>query len=240
MASGRQRYRRLQVENVWVRMAFELLAIIFAITFCCVTIVSAYEATYSEATQSNTIDYAMQLGHSVSGLVGREAVEESDETRFDYLAERYSADLESCFISGSTMNTGAVYIMKDGEPVLYAASERYAEVLADAGLLDAETGASGEELDAALRNVFAGGESVLGERPLCVALVPMTDGASALPYAVTAVSVAFRDSFDYDSAVRGRIILISIVVCLLLVAYYCASAAITDRNRIKEKAVSEQ
>lgn len=235
MASVKQRYRRLQVKNVWLRTAFEIIAIVFAIIFCCVTIVTAYEKTYSEANAGNARDNALQLAHSISHLVTREATEMEDKERREYVAGVYADQLNSCFIQEDVLYTGAVYVITDGQPDVYAAADRYSETLESAGL----TGEGGERLEDAIRQAFTGIESVVTEGDVCIALVPGMDGADAIPYSVTAVSVVNRDSFDYDSTVRGRVTIISVVVGAIIVGYYLASAYITERNRVKEKAVNE-
>jgi len=236
MASAKQRYRRLQVKNVWARTAFEIVAIIFAIVFCCVTIVSAYEKTYSEAAASSAQDNAMQLAHSISHLVTREATEMDDKERRDYVAGVYADQLESCFIQEDVLYTGAVYVLTDSQPAIYAQAQRYAESLESGGL------ASGEgalRLQKAIREAFTGIESVVVEGDVCIALVPASDETDSMPYSVTAVSVLNRDSFDYNSTVRGRVTVISLVVGALIVGYYLVSASITEKNRVKEKAVNE-
>lgn len=236
MASAKQRYRRLQVKNVWLRTAFEIVAIIFAIVFCCVTIVSAYEKTYSDAAAGSAKDNALQLAHSISHLVTREATEMDDKERRDYVAGVYARQLESCFIQEDVLYTGAVYVLTDGQPNVYAAAERYADTLEAYGLAADE---GGERLEQAIREAFTGIESVVVEGDICVALVPGADETDSMPYSVTAVSVVNRDSFDYNSTVRGRVTIISVVVGALIVGYYLVSAYITEKNRVKEKAVNE-
>ena len=235
MTSVKQRYRRLQVKNVWARTAFEIGAIIFAIVFCCVTIVTAYEHTYSEAAAGSAKDNALQLAHSISHLVTREEVEMEDKERREYVAGVYADQLEGCFIQEDVLYTGAVYVMVDGRPEVYAAADRYAETLDTYGL----SGQDSTVLDDAVREAFMGIERVVAEGDVSIALVPATDGAEALPYSVTAVSVVNRDSFEYNSTVSGRVTIISVVVGALIVGYYLASAYITERNRVKEKAVNE-
>ena len=235
MASGKQQYRRLQVRNVWHRTAFEIVAIIFAIVFCCVTIVSAYEKTYSEAAASSAKDSALQLAHSISHLVTRDAVEMEDKERRDYVAGVYAEQLDSCFIREDEMYSGAVYVLTDSQPAIYAAAGRYAEVLE--AFAAAEDGNA--RLEQAVRDAFTGIESVVAEGDVCIAFVPGTDDSDVMPYSVTAVSVFNRDSFDYNSTVRGRVIVISMVVGALIVGYYLVSAYITEKNRVKEKAVNE-
>lgn len=235
MASVKQRYRRLQVKNVWARTAFEIVAIIFAIVFCCVTIVSAYENTFSEAAAENARGNALQLAHSISHLVTRDAVEMEDKERREYVAGVYADQLESCFIQEDVLYSGAVYVLADGQPTVYAAAERFGDALEKFGA--AEGGS--QRLENAVISAFTGIESVVVEGDVCIALVPGTDGSSAMPYSVTAVSVVNRDSFDYNSTVRGRVMVISVVVGALIVGYYLASAYITEKNRVKEKAVNE-
>lgn len=235
MASVKQRYRRLQVKNVWARTAFEIVAIIFAIVFCCVTIVTAYENTFSQAAAENARDNALQLAHSISHLVTREAVEMEDKDRREYVAGVYADQLEGCFIQEDVLYSGAVYVLTDGQPTVYASSGRFAEALER--FIAADGGS--ERLESAVVAAFTGIENVVVEGDVCVALVPGTDESSAMPYSVTAVSVVNRDSFDYNSTVRGRIMVISVVVGALIVGYYLASAYITERNRVKEKAVNE-
>lgn len=235
MASGKQRYRRLQVKNVWARTAFEIVAIVFAMIFCCVTIVSAYEKTYSEAAAGSAKENALQLAHSISHLVTRDAVEMEDKERREYVAGVYAGQLESCFIQEDVLYTGAVYVLTDSQPAIYAAADRYAETLEVFGA--AEDGMA--RLDAAVRDAFTGIESVVVEGDVCVALVPVADDSDSTPYTVTAVSVFNRDSFDYNSTVRGRITIISVVVGAIIVGYYLASAYITEKKRTREKAVNE-
>ncbi|MBE6758915.1 MAG: hypothetical protein E7554_02350 [Ruminococcaceae bacterium] len=242
MATAKQPYRRLQVKNVWTRTIFEIVAIVFAIIFCCVTIVSAYEKTYSDAAEASAQDNAVQLAHSISHLVDREAVDIGDKDRRDYVAGLYTKQLDSCFIAEDTLYTGGVYTMVDGQPVIYAEAQRYDGMLEEHGLVTRND--DGErtmipEMETALRNAFTGIEGVVREGDVCIAFVPSTDESDAMPYAVTAVSVVHRDSFDYNSTVSGRIVIISLVVGVLIVGYYLVSALITEKNRIKEKAVNE-
>ncbi len=242
MASGKQQYRRLQVKNVWARTAFEIVAIVFAIVFCCVTIVSAYEKTYAQAAEQSAGDSAVQLAHSLSHLVDRDAVSIEDKDRRDYVAGVYTRQLESCFIAEDVLYTGAVYVMTDSQPTVYAAAGRYDETLAAHGLtVKGEDGtvSLSDDIALALRSAFTGIESVVKHGDVCIAFVPTADEDSSMPYAVTAVSVVHRDSFEYNSTVSGRIVIISLVVGVLIVGYYLISAAITERNRIKEKAVNE-
>jgi len=242
MAYGKQQYRRLQVRNVWTRTVFEIIAIVFAIIFCCVTIVAAYEKSYSEAAAESARDSAVQLAHSISHLVDRDAVSMEDKERRDYVAGLYQKQLDSCFIAEDTLYTGAVYVMADGQPTVYAAAQRYDGVLSENGLV--QTGEDGlpalsEEMTSTPRNAFTGIEGVVQEGDVCIAFVPSTDENDVMPYAVTVVSVVHRDSFDYNSTVSGRIAIISLVVGVLIVGYYLLSALITEKNRIKEKAVNE-
>jgi len=242
MASAKQPYRRLQVKNVWARTVFEIVAIVFAIVFCCVTIVTAYEKTYSEAAEISAQDNAVQLAHSISHLVDREAVSIEDKDRRDYVAELYTKQLESCFIAEDTLYTGAVYTLTDGQPVVYAGAQRYDGMLEENGLAvknDDGTRSMSSAMETALRNAFTGIESVVREGSVCIAFVPSVDENDVMPYAVTAVSVVHRNSFDYNSTVSGRIVIISLVVGVLIVGYYLVSAFITEKNRIKEKAVNE-
>lgn len=237
MASEKQFYRRLQVKNVWARTAFEIVSIVFAIVFCSVTIVTAYEKTYSEASAGNVRDSALQIAHSISHLVERDAVQMTDTERRDYVAGVYTRQLESCFIGEDVIYAGAVYVLKDGQPEAYVQTQRYTDVLGEHGLTADDEG--GQTLARAVREAFTGIENVMTEGEVCVALVPCTDEEGTIPYAVTAVSVELRDSFEYNSTVRGRITVISLVVGLVIVAYYLGSAYLTERNRIKEKAVNE-
>ncbi len=242
MASGKQQYRRLQVKNVWARTAFEIIAIVFAIVFCCVTIVTSYEKTYSEAAEKSAEDSAVQLAHSLSWLVDRDAVSIEDKERREYVAGVYTRQMDSCFIAEDVLYTGAVYVMTDGLPTVYAAAERYESTLDTYGLsVKAEDGTKNlsDDMNAALRNAFTGIETVVRQGDVCIAFVPSADENDAMPYAVTAVSVVHRDSFDYNSTVSGRIVIISLVVGVLIVGYYLISASITERNRVKEKAVNE-
>ena len=242
MATAKQPYRRLQVKNVWARTVFEIIAIVFAIVFCCVTIVTAYEKTYSDAAEASAQDNAVQLAHSISHLVDRDAVNMEDKDRRDYVAGLYQKQLDSCFIAEDTLYTGAVYVMTDGQPAVYAAAQRYEGMLAENKLLltgEDGTKALSSEMTVALRNAFTGVESVVQEGDVCIAFVPSTDESDIMPYAVTAVSVVHRDSFDYNSTVSGRIVIISLVVGVLIVGYYLISALITEKGRIKEKAVNE-
>jgi|GEM_PF-1569937 len=242
MTSGKQKYRRLQVKNVWARTAFEIVAIVFAIVFCCVTIVTAYEKTYSEAAEKSAEDSAVQLAHSISYLVDRDAVSIEDKDRRDYVAEVYTRQLNSCFIAEDVLYTGAVYVMTDSQPTVYAAADRYDETLDTYGLTskDSEGGTVlSEEMTAALRTSFTGIDTVVRQGDVCIAFVPSADEGDTMPYSVTAVSVVHRDSFEYNSTVSGRIVIISLVVGVLIVGYYLISAYITERNRIKEKAVNE-
>lgn len=236
MTSVKQRYRRLQVKNVWLRTAFEIVAIIFAIVFCCVTIVSAYEKTYSDAAAGSARDNALQLAHSISHLVTRDATRMEDKERRDYVAGVYAEQLDSCFIQEDVLYTGAVYVMTDGQPVIYAQAERYSETLEEYGL----SGEGEAKLTEAVRQAFTGIESVVEQDEIYIALVPGIDQTDVLPYSVTAVSVVNRDSFEYNSTVSGRVAIISVVVGAIIVGYYLASAYITERNRVKEKAVNEQ
>lgn len=241
MAPEIQRYRRLQVENVYLRTALEIAAIVLAIVFCAATVISSYEAVYSNATMRNTSENALQLAHSISGLLDRESSQNTEEKAGEYLSERYTKALDSCFLGEDLIYSGAIYVIRGGELSLFAASAGYKSVVEDYGLSDEATpgGLSGE-FEQGLQTAATGGESVAEKSDICVAFVPVCEQGDDLPYAIAAVSVARRDSLEYDSIVKGRLIAISVVSAILIIGYYLASAFISDRGSKKQKAVNGQ
>ena len=223
------KYKRLQVENIWLRAVCEMAAIITAIVLCCVLIISNYEKSFAEHTRLYTAENTMQIAHSLSSIADRTSLSVEDAERREYAADRISAQLDSCFISEDMLYCGAVYKV-DGENIeLFAASEQYPTALTDNGLLD-EEGAPIKELAQILDAASLGEEQSVAIDDVYIALVPLTD-EDGLVYSIVAASTTYRTSLDYPSIVRTRVVWISIVCSVLIILYYSISAARSEKKR---------
>ena len=124
-------YKRLQVDKIWLRTVFEIIAIILAIVVCGKMVVTNYEESYAAATRKSAEESSMQLAHSVAGAVNCEALAIEDDDRLDYAAQRTKDLLESCFISGDMLFSGAVYRVTADGAQIFAATDQFLKTLED-------------------------------------------------------------------------------------------------------------
>ena len=121
--------------------------------------------------------------------------------------------------------------MVGGQPIAFAQSSGYTDALRRSKLVAGDGSlkyAVRKQLDAA--SVGRASYETYGDTYM--AFEPVFDNGSDVPYAVVVTQIAYRDSMARDSAVRSRLIWISIVCGGLIVIYYLISAA---RSQSKTK-----
>ncbi|MBQ4312687.1 MAG: hypothetical protein IJC18_00630 [Clostridia bacterium] len=239
MEQKKQRYRRLQVRNIWLRTVFELAAIILAIVVCTTMIVSTYEDSYRAATRQNASDNAVQLARSISAVADAQslAVDESDR---EYVVSRYEDILDSCFIGEDMLYSGAVYTVSGSDCTLFAASEGYYQTVSDNKLASGESYKPAKSLRASFEAAANGEEVSTSVKDVYLAFRPVSHSFGEKPYAVIVASVEYRDSMEYPSLVKSRLTLISVISAVLILVYYLVSAAISEHKKRKGEAVTTE
>lgn len=228
-------YKRLQVDKIWLRTIFEIIAIILAIVVCGNMVVSNYEESYAAATRKSAEKSSMQLAHSISGVVSCDALAIEDDSRLDYAAQRTKELLESCFISGDMLFSGAVYRVTPDGAESFASTDQFVKTLEDQRLMS-----DGKPVQSLMDNIeraISGEEGSASTESAYFSFVPVND-ADGTPSAVVVTAVEFRDSLEYQSTVRKRLTMISVVSGALILIYYCISAALSQSRKKKGKVVS--
>lgn len=228
---GKTKYKRLQVERIWLRALFEMVCIITAIVLCCVLIVSNYEKSYADYTRKYTADNTLQLAHSLAGMADKGAISLEEGERRDYAADSISGQLDNCFISEDMLYSGAIYKVDGEEITLFASSEKYVPTMTENKIIGSE-GENGAQLAALLDAAALGEEQSVTIDDVYLSLVPRRD-SDGLVYSIVAASTTYRTSLDYPSIVRGRLVWISIVCSVLIIVYYSISAARSEKKRQK-------
>ncbi|MCL2486771.1 MAG: hypothetical protein FWE86_04140 [Oscillospiraceae bacterium] len=229
-------YKRLQVSNIGLRTVFEALCLIVSVMVCATMIVKGYERTFSRLTGGVSTDHTAQYAYSISNLVQKDLlftedgdVPEGDapgdsvsgggevsasDIRVEYIKEKLSGQLDSCFLSGGALHSGAVYRVNiDDLPELFAQSQSYDPEL---------SAAQAKSLSAA-----AGGEKQTGaDGELFYTYLPLYDDENggvqegSEPYAVLAVTSIYRRTMEYDSLVYSRLEMIGWVCAAAILLYY--------------------
>lgn len=211
------KYKRLQVGQIWLRTVIEIVLIIAAISVCSVLIVSSYEESFFQATQDTSSETTAQLGHSISGIVDPALLSVEDEERAQYIKAHYEQLLNDCFVSGDTLNSGAIYRVTPGGPELYVSSKAYS---------------ISDEQTAELKAAALSGETVSHSYESAnYIFIPVKDGATNQTAAVIAVSSVYRSTMEYHSLVRSRLETIAIVSGVLIIVYYSISGIISEKKK---------
>lgn len=226
----KQKYRRLQVEHIWLRTVGEIIALIAAITICSLMIVSGYEESYSEAASRTAREDSLRLAESVGALAESELINVSEPERSAFIKEHCSEMLSGIFLEEDLLYSGAIYYVDDTSGGLFASSSMYLSTLAEHGLLKAD-GTVSDELRSNISAAAAGTAQSAVLDNVYMSFVPCYDDSGL--FAIAASAVTYRESMEYDSLVKDRIIQISIVSGILIIAYYCISAARSYAHRKK-------
>lgn len=218
----KQKYRRLQVENIWLRTVGEIVALIAAITVCSLMIVSSYEESYAQAASRTAQEDSLRLAGSVSVLAESELINVSEPERSEFIRQHCSEKLSGIFLEEDLLYSGAIYYVGGDSGGLFASSSMYLPTLAQHGLLKEDNTVS-DELRSCIAAAASGNAQSVVFDNVYMSFVPCYDDSGL--YAIAASAVTYRDSMEYDSLVKDRIIQISIVSGILIIAYYCVSAA---------------
>jgi len=229
MSVKKQKYRRLQVDNIALRTVFEIAALIIAIIICCTAVISSYEASYASSTTDTASLSAMQLAHNISAVAEPEALKTENAERRDYIKTAYSQQLEKCFISEDVQYSGGIYAVNESEIELFSASAAY----------DAVYKKYSEQSDFtdALLLAAAGERTSINIDDNYIAFYPVTDKNTGAIYAISSASVDNRSSTEFDSPVKDRIVLISVVSGVLIIAYFAISGVRSERKKVRGEAV---
>ncbi len=228
----KQKYRRLQVENIKLRTLFEIITLIIAIVISCVVVINSYEKSYKEAIISSFEDSARQLVHSVSSVADRDAVGVENADRRAYVMQRYSDILDTCFIEEDVQYSGAIYSVGETNASLFSASADYA-----ANIDNGAESPYAEDIVKCLKSAASGDSVTVMLDDTCLALEPVKDSETGEIYAVAAVAVDHRSSTEFNSPVKNRLGLISVVSGVLIVIYFAVSGARSQRKKLNGEVV---
>jgi len=229
MAVKKQKYRRLQVVNIKLRTFFEIVALIAAIIVCCSAVIRSYEDSYAHATTDTAEASAMQLAHNISGIADPVLLATDNVTRREFVMENYSQQLENCFIGEDVQYSGGIFAVNEGEIQLFAKNGAY-------GTLYEATGAS-DEFSEALLLAVAGEKTSINSGDTYIAFYPVIDEETGIVCAVSSAAVDYRASTEFDSPVKNRIVLISLVSSGLILLYFTISAARSEKKKLNGEAV---
>lgn len=232
MSSKKQKYRRLQVENIALRTVFEIVALILAVVISCSVVIRSYEKVYAESAVGDAAHNAQQLAYSISGAVDAELLSTENIERREYVMEQYSEMLDSSFIGEDVQYSGAIYAVGEQSVSLFAASEAFDEIIPSG-----EDSENSETINDALARAAAGEKTDIAVGNGCVAFYPVTDEETGKIIAVSAGAVDYRLSMEFDSPVKQRIVLISIVSGLLILAYFTISGIRSEKKKLNGEAV---
>lgn len=231
MMVKKQKYRRLQVDNIVLRTIIEIVLLVTAVIISCVVVINSYEQSYAKATTVSFGESARQLAHSIAGAADIEALGVENVDRRAYVEERYSELLDSCFISEDISYSGAIYSVGETNVTLFAASTDFNKSFGG------EENEFAGELEKGLKAAASGDtvELMLGDA--CVALEPVRNEKTGEIYAVAAAVADHRSSTEFDSPVKDRLVLISIVSGVLILVYFVISGARSEKKKINGEAV---
>lgn len=230
MSVKKQKYRRLQVENIALRTVVEIVLLVIAIVICGTAVVKSYEKSYAGATVENAGLNAMQLAHNISAMADPKALKTDNVDRRDYVQENYSRQLENCFIDEDIEYSGGIYMIKEGDISLFASSSAYKELLASLG--------DSQDINEALQIAAAGQQTSIHIDDTYIAFWPITDledGGKVC--AISSAAIDYRSATEFDSPVKSRIVLISVVSGVLILAYFAVSAVRSERRKMNGEAV---
>ncbi len=229
MSVKKQKYRRLQVENIALRTVFEIVVLIAAIVISCVTVINSYEKSYEESSTETAHMSAMQLAHNISALADAKALGLENAERRDWAQEMLSGQLDQIFLSEDIQYSGGIFTVENFTAELFASSALYGRLYTSA--------AENEDFAAALAQAAAGAGGTVCIGDTYIALEPVTDPDSGAIYAVSSAAIDYRSSTEFDSPVRNRIVLISVVSGVLILAYFAISGVRSERKKLSGEAV---
>ncbi len=229
MGVKKQKYRRLQVENIALRTVFEIVMLIAATVICCVAVINNYENSYAHSSTDTAELSAMQLAHNISVIADRDALMTENADRREYVSQVLCMQLEKCFIGDDVQYSGGIFTVDNSDIELFASSDAFGKLYAN---LSENT-----EFTNALLLASAGEQVNINIGDTYIALYPIADKNSAFTYAISSAAVDFRSSTEFDSPVKNRIVLISIVSGLLILGYFTISGIRSERKKISGEAV---
>lgn len=232
MSSKKQKYRRLQVDNIALRTVFEIVALILAVIISCSVVIRSYEKVYAVSAVGDAEHNAHQLAYSVSGAVDAEAIGTENAERREYVIKQYNNMLENSFIGEDVQYSGAIYAVGEQSITLFASSSAFGEIVNP----DADSD-NAEIINEALKRAAAGEKNSIAIGSGCVAFYPVTDEETGKVIAISAGAVDYRQSMEFDSPVKQRIVLISVVSGLLILAYFTISGIRSEKKKLNGEAV---
>ena len=232
MKEKKLKYRRLQVQSIAARTVIEIVLLITAIVISCTVVINSYEKNYAAKTVALAEDSAKQLAHSITGVIDADSMSVENYERREYVQQRYAKLLKNIFISEDVQYSGAVYAVNDENISFFAGSSDYSEAIdnADGGEYSA---ALSEYLQAAAN----GDSTAVLLDDIWVALEPVCDDSTGRVFAVSAAAVNYRASAEYDNPVKDRLVLISVVSGVLILAYFAISGVRSEKKKINSEAV---
>lgn len=251
------KYKRLQVSHIWVRTLFEIVCLVVSLVVCVLLIIRSYERTFSKMNGDIAANNTEQYAHSISGLVSKDLLfangsendtvsgsdaSGKDDARLEYIKKNLGDQLDSCFLTGESLHSGAVYRLPPNQmtPELFAQSTDYNPEISGVQEAALQAAANGYKRSGIEDN------TLYTYLPLFDSSNPYTENlaegeqavqASQRPYAILAVTSSYRGTMEYDSLVRSRIEMIGWTGGGLIAAYYVALGVISSLRKRKSIAV---
>ena len=214
------KYRRLQVGPIWLRTLIEIALLLLAFIVCSSMVVSYYEATYFETTQAQAAESNAQLAHTIQPAIDVDLIMLEDKERSEFARDHYFEPLlNSSFIPGDVLNSGAIYTLADGSANIYAVSDNFPTAI---------TG----DITAVVDTVLRDGYATLSSEKSNTSVLPVSDDLGNVR-ALLVVHSEYRDSLDYNSIVSTRMNTIAIVCGGIIIIYYVISGIVSAKNKKK-------
>lgn len=230
MNNKKQKYRRLQVDNIALRTVFEIVALILAVIISCSVVIRSYEKVYAQSAVGDAAHNARQLAFSISGAVDADSLNTENIERREYVISQYRDMLNGSFIGEDVQYSGAIYAVGEQSVTLFAASDAFSEIV------DPDDSKNAEIINEALSKAAAGEKNDIAIGNGCVAFQPVTDDEGRI-IAVSAGAVDYRLSMEFDSPVKQRLVLISVVSGILILVYFTISGIRSERKKLNGEAV---
>lgn len=230
MNNKKQKYRRLQVDNIALRTVFEIVALVLAVIISCSVVIRSYEKVYAQSAVGDAAHNARQLAFSISGAVDADSLSTENIERREYVISQYRDMLNGSFIGEDVQYSGAIYAVGEQSVTLFAASDAFSEIV------DPDDSKNAEIINEALSKAAAGEKNDIAIGNGCVAFQPVTDDEGRI-IAVSAGAVDYRLSMEFDSPVKQRLVLISVVSGILILVYFTISGIRSERKKINGEAV---